>query len=129
MSIEINDSGARIRGAVFQLDENAYAGFRQAVQNNQTRLALEYATQIIAAQKESIENLAARIDDLGSLPVLPGAEPVLEEEVLAEEVTEVKKPLAKKAASRKVGGKKPSNETATDSISESTDDDPVEVSE
>lgn len=73
----------------FLLEEDAVKGFKKAVDNNQTLLAMRVLTEIIDTFMEAFDLLIETEDDS-----------VTEEEVIepkAEEVKEEKKPAAKKA--------------------------------
>lgn len=110
--IEINDSAAVLRGSMFELNENAYEGFRQAVTNNQLRLALEYAVEIINAQKTAISEL----EDLTESLRTEATEKAAKVEELEKEVEE--KPVAKKASSRKTTSRTRKTSTSNDEESD-----------
>jgi len=74
----------------FLLEEDAVKGFKKAVDNNQTLLAMRVLTEIIDTFMEAFDLLIETEDDSAT-----EEEAVIQPEV--EEVKEEKKPAAKKA--------------------------------
>ena len=72
----------------FLLEEDAIKGFKKAVDNNQTSLAMKVLTEIIDTFMEAFDLLIETEDDSVSEEVV---------EAKIEEVKEEKKPAAKKA--------------------------------
>lgn len=46
----------------YQLNEDSLAGFKEAVNNGQNRLALEYAVKVIANLQEEIEEVRKAVE-------------------------------------------------------------------
>jgi hypothetical protein len=69
--IELKDSASRLGtnpSASFQLVDDKYGGFMSAVENGQTRLALEYATHLIREMSGEIFDLRRDVDELKKHP-------------------------------------------------------------
>lgn len=56
---------------LYKLDDDAWAGFKTAVNNSQTRLALEYAIKVIEELQTQIDELKARPTSVTNNSVAP----------------------------------------------------------
>lgn len=72
--IELKDSATRPGvnpSAAFRLDEDKYAGFVSAVDNGQTRLALEYAVHLMTDLNNEVFHLREDLETLKAAKKAP----------------------------------------------------------
>lgn len=63
----VNEVRDRSSKPLYQLQSDAKAGLKSAVQNGQVRLAVEYADVVIGEQQTEIDQLRSELDELKGL--------------------------------------------------------------